>query len=112
MKALIFSSKDSLTQNQEITRLLGNLRVNRISVESIDKDSSQGAEMAEAYGVMDYPAVVINSEDGLVRGFWHGKLPSSDEISQTVGYIQNFDSNQFIIYLNCVLIYKTTGHQP
>lgn len=87
MKALIFSAKNSINQKNDITPLLGALRVNHIQIESIDKDSKQGAELAEVYGVMDYPAVVINSEDGLVRGFWQGKLPSSDEISQTIGYI-------------------------
>jgi len=87
MKALIFSAKNSIAQKNDITVLLGALRVNHIQIESIDKDSKQGAELAEVYGVMDYPAVVINSEDGLVRGFWQGKLPSSYEISQTIGYI-------------------------
>lgn len=87
MKAIIFSKKSSLASSAEIQKLLQTLRVNNIALDSFDADSVRGAQLAETYGVMDLPALVIVSEEGKVQGFWQGNLPSEGEITQSVGYI-------------------------
>ena len=87
MKAIIFSKKDSIGDSFEVKKLLQTLRVNGVALESYDTDSVRGAQLAETYGVMDLPAVVVITEEGKVQGFWQGSLPSEGEISQSVGYI-------------------------
>ena len=87
MKAIIFSRKGSMQDRSQIKNLLQSLRVNNVMMESVDADTIQGSQLAEVYGVMDYPAVVTVSEDGAVRGFWQGNLPSAEEVSLSVGYI-------------------------
>jgi hypothetical protein len=87
MKAIIFSRKGPVQDQSQIKKLLQSLRVHGVQMESVDADSIQGSQLAEVYGVMDYPAVVVVTEDGAVRGFWQGNLPSAEEISLSVGYI-------------------------
>ena len=87
MKAIIFSRKGPMQDQSQIKNLLQSLRVNNVNMESLDADGIQGSHLAEVYGVMDYPAVVLVAEDGAVRGFWQGNLPSPEEVSLSVGYI-------------------------
>jgi hypothetical protein len=87
MKAIIFTRKDSVRNSADVKKLLQTLRVNGIALDSYDADTVRGAQLAETYGVMDLPAVVLITEEGKVQGFWQGSLPSEGEISQSVGYI-------------------------
>ena len=84
---MIFSSKESALDNYQSKALLQTLKINNVSVENYDSNTINGSQLAQTYGVMDYPAVVIVSEDGSVRGFWQGNLPSDGEVSQAIGYI-------------------------
>ena len=87
MKAIIFSRKSSMQNQAQIKSLLQSLRTNNVMIQSVDADTIEGSQLSEVYGVMDYPSVVIISEDGAVRGFWQGNLPGEGEVSQAVGYI-------------------------
>ena len=52
------------------------------NIEFIDVDSREGIEKASNYGVVDYPAFVVLTEDGQVYNMWQGStLPSTEEIA-------------------------------
>lgn len=87
MRALIFSTPETKTDSVEVRELLRAVRVNNMRLETYDPNSKQGADLCETYGVMDYPAMVILSEDGVVRGFWQGMFPTPSEISLATGYV-------------------------
>jgi hypothetical protein len=87
MKAIIFSNGDTDADKLEIKNFVRSLGINKLRVESYDPVSRRGAELAETYGAMSFPAVVITSEDGAVRGFWQGGFPSPSEVSLTIGYV-------------------------
>ena len=87
MRAIIFSTPETKTDSVEVRELLRAVRVNNMRLETYDPTGKQGADLCETYGVMDYPAMVIVSEDGVVRGFWQGKFPTPSEISLTTGYV-------------------------
>ena len=53
-----------------------------LGVEELELDSRTGSEKAAMYGVVAYPAVMVLSEDGSVRGLWEGQpLPLIDEVA-------------------------------
>lgn len=87
MKAIIFSTEKTKADSVEVKDLLRAVRVNNMMLESYDPTTKVGADLGETYGVMDYPAVVIVSEDGIVRGFWQGKFPTTSEIALAAGYV-------------------------
>jgi hypothetical protein len=51
-------------------------------LELVSLDTREGAEMAELYGIVDYPAVLATSSDGVLRKEWQGEsLPIISELS-------------------------------
>ena len=87
MKAIVFSSGESQKNQIVMKDFLRTCRLNSIKVESYDPNSRRGSELAQVYGAMDYPAMVLISEEGTVLGFWQGSLPGASEISGSLGYL-------------------------
>lgn len=51
------------------------------TVELLSLETVEGANKAEVYGVIDYPAVMVLADDGSMHKFWEGKdLPLVDEV--------------------------------
>ena len=56
-------------------------------VEVLSLDSQPGAVMADLYGLVDQPCVVVVRDDGQLMKAWQGKtLPIYDEV---MGYLNN-----------------------
>lgn len=53
------------------------------TIESISLDTSDGAHLAEVYGIMTYPAVLALAGDGSVQQQWEGadKLPLMNDLA-------------------------------
>ena len=53
------------------------------SIESLNIDSVDGSHMAELYGVMEYPAVLAVSDDGIMQQMWVGvdKMPLMNDLA-------------------------------
>ncbi len=51
-------------------------------LEVIEADSVQAESLAHAYDIMEYPAVLVLSDDGQVQNMWVGaNLPTISELS-------------------------------
>jgi hypothetical protein len=51
-------------------------------LETIDPDSSEGAEMCRVYDIVEYPSIVALSDDGQLQNSWRGlPLPTISELS-------------------------------
>lgn len=52
-------------------------------LETFNIDSREGAQIAELYGVMEYPAIVAISNDGSIHQQWQGveKLPLMNDLA-------------------------------
>lgn len=87
MKAMIFARKDTRLDPLRMRSLLRSARLNGIKIENYNPDDRRGAEVAEVYGVMDFPSVIIISSDGVVRGTWQGELPSESDLASVAGYV-------------------------
>jgi hypothetical protein len=44
------------------------------SVENVDIDSQEGVSLLEAYGIMQFPALLVLAENGLLINSWLGDL--------------------------------------
>ena len=50
-------------------------------IEVINIDSQEGARIAELYGVMQYPAILVLQSDGFLQKSWEGgTLPLIEEV--------------------------------
>lgn len=55
------------------------------TLEVINPDSREGADLCRMYDVVEYPSVVAIREDGQVRNMWRGiPLPTIGEVSYYV----------------------------
>ena len=51
-------------------------------IEFIDVDSRDGVGKAINYGAVDYPAIIVLTEDGQVYNMWQGAtLPAVEEVT-------------------------------
>jgi hypothetical protein len=55
------------------------------TLETIDPDTREGAELCRLYDVVEYPTVIATTDDGQLRNLWRGiPLPSISEVSYYV----------------------------
>lgn len=54
-------------------------------IEGIDPDSGEGVKIAESYGLMEFPAVMVLTDTGNVVKQWNGSLPSMSEVAYFAG---------------------------
>lgn len=55
------------------------------TLETVDPDTRSGAELCQAYDVVEFPTIIATSDDGQVRNSWRGvPLPLIDEVSYYV----------------------------
>lgn len=87
MKAMLFASKSSRLDPLRLKSLQRSARLNGIKIENYDPDDRRGGEIAEVYGVMDFPSVIVLSEDGSVLGSWQGELPTENDLVTVAGYV-------------------------
>lgn len=53
----------------------------RTELELISLDSREGSEMAQLYGVTQYPAILALADNGSLQRFWQGEmLPTMNEL--------------------------------
>lgn len=51
-------------------------------LETMDPDSSDGAELCRVYDIVEYPTVIALSDDGQLQNNWRGlPLPTISELS-------------------------------
>ena len=61
-----------------------NRRTSR-TLETVDPESIEGAEMCRLYDIVEYPSVVAVSEEGQLLNLWRGlPMPLIDEVSYYV----------------------------
>jgi hypothetical protein len=54
-------------------------------LETLDPDSSEGAEFCRVYDIVEYPTMVALSDDGQLQNVWRGlPLPTISEASYYV----------------------------
>lgn len=88
MKALLFINSRSVKDYKlQIDKLKKDLKVHDVFLEEISMDSASGAERAQIYDVINFPAVIILREDGGTQGVWQSEIPDYTQISESVGYI-------------------------
>lgn len=47
----------------------------------LSTETVEGAAMATLYGIVDYPAIVVTADDGVMQKLWQGQqLPLIDEV--------------------------------
>lgn len=52
-------------------------------VESVSPDTREGESICNAYDVVEYPTIMVLSNDGAVIASWRGRnLPMFDEVAQ------------------------------
>lgn len=57
------------------------LQARRLEVSLVDADSRQGADKAQAYGIMQYPAVLaVREGTGQALQTWFGTLPTVSDV--------------------------------
>lgn len=50
-------------------------------LELLSTETREGSEMANLYGIMDYPAIIVSADDGVMHKLWQGQqLPLIDEV--------------------------------
>ena len=55
------------------------------TLETVDPDTREGADLCQAYDIVEYPTIIATSDDGQVRNSWRGvPLPLIDEVSYYV----------------------------
>lgn len=56
-----------------------------IDLETIDPDTTQGADLCRVYDIVEYPTIVATGIDGRMKSSWRGvPLPTIDEVSYYV----------------------------
>lgn len=51
------------------------------SIDLISLETVEGSDMAELYGIVDYPAVLVIADNGSLHKLWEGsQLPLIDEV--------------------------------
>lgn len=55
-------------------------------LETLDPDTAEGMQFCDTYGIVEYPALIALSDEGIMQNFWRGvPLPTINEVSY---YIQ------------------------
>lgn len=55
-------------------------------LETMDPESAEGSHFCEAYDIVEYPAIVVVSDDSKLQNFWRGlPLPTISEVSYYAG---------------------------
>lgn len=66
-------------------------RVKKISLELKSLETREGAEMAQLYGVVQYPAVLAVAVDGSLQKFWQGEnMPLMSELEYYTREMPNY----------------------
>lgn len=56
------------------------LRTSR-KLDILSTETVEGASMATLYGIVDYPALIVLTDDGVMQKIWQGQnLPLIDEV--------------------------------
>ena len=85
MKTVIFY-RDASEHGQTVREFLREFeRRTGKTIETIDPDSSAGAQKAEVYDVVEYPTVLATDDNGVMQNQWSGlPLPTISEVSYYV----------------------------
>lgn len=54
------------------------------TIELLSMDTREGADKAQVYDIMQYPALLVIRDDGQLSKLWQGDLPLMDEVA---GYL-------------------------
>lgn len=55
-------------------------------LETLDPDTAEGSSLCTAYDIVEYPAIIATSDDGMLQNMWRGlPLPTISEVSYYVG---------------------------
>lgn len=66
---------------RKVAELKERLERRRINPELVDVDSREGAAKVQAYGIMQYPAVLaVRDSDGQSIQTWSGHLPTVSDV--------------------------------
>lgn len=88
MKALLFVRQtENGLEEIELNQLKEKLEIRKTSVEQIDINSRRGVEIAQAYNVLDAPALVLMREDGVAQAFWQTDLPTDNQLQSAFGFV-------------------------
>lgn len=50
-------------------------------LELVSTETVEGSSLAQLYGIMDYPAIMVVTSEGVLQKLWQGKqLPLMDEV--------------------------------
>ena len=81
MKALALYHQDSETARplEEFARALESRT--GMKLELISLETPAGDDKSQVYGVVDYPAIIVTTDEGAMQKLWQGsQLPLIDEV--------------------------------
>lgn len=53
-----------------------------VEVELMSLETVEGANKAQAYSIVDYPALIVTTDDGVIQKIWEGsQMPLIDEVT-------------------------------
>jgi len=85
MKLLIFKKSDcSYYDEQKIKDIENTFIVENWTVEIIDVEKRDGSELAKIYDLIDFPSLVITTDDNSYVSGWRNSLPSVLEIRRNL----------------------------
>jgi len=78
--ALYHPNGEHSTSVEEFTK---NLKTRSgLDIELVSLETKEGSYKAQVYGVTDYPAVIVLTDDGNMQKLWQGsQLPLLDEVA-------------------------------
>jgi hypothetical protein len=56
------------------------------TLEVMDPESLEGSRFCESYDIVEYPSIIVISDNNMVQNYWRGlPLPTISEVSYYVG---------------------------
>lgn len=85
MKAVVVFKEDSEQARPVLEYLRDFEHQTGRTLETVDPDSVEGADMCRVYDIVEYPTIVAMSDEGMALNSWRGlPLPTISEVSYYV----------------------------
>ncbi len=82
MKVIMLYRPNSEHERQIMTYQQDFSRISSARTELVSIETKEGDNLVRVYGITDYPAIVVISDDGAVQNMWQGSnLPLMNEVA-------------------------------
>lgn len=85
MKTVIVFREESDHAREVLDYLRDFARQTGHELQTLDPDTSEGADFCRTYDIVEYPSLVALSDEGVLQNLWRGRpLPTISEVSYYV----------------------------